>query len=397
MSISRRKFLSISSALAAGASLASSAIASCRPPARAITRALSQKKLDEIVERTVSDAKSPAIAVSVWKDGKPVYFNNRGLANLETKTAVANSSVFRIGSLTKQFAAALVLKLAFQGKLSLDDSAHKYLPVLKKHKSFSILELLHHTAGVHDGDYGFINPSAAQKSQFELAYSVANQPNFFDFPPGTAWLYSNANYILMGAIIERVTGKTLAQAADALLFSPIGLNLTAFDDPSTVVVGRVSGYTPTQDSKILFQNADYIDVIQTGAAGAMRSTASDLCKWHYALFNSRVVPAEFVKIMMTPGKLRDGRLSSSNRFSPDDKAMGDVQYGLGLFLDNSTNDGTLIALHNGAINGFASYLATHVQSNLTVACLCNIDMRPELPFRDIRRAVFEDLLQVKKD
>jgi D-alanyl-D-alanine carboxypeptidase len=100
--------------------------------------------------------------------------------------------------------------------------------------------------------------------------------------------------------------------------------------------------------------------------------------------------------MTIPGKLRDGRLSSANRFSANDSAMGNTQYGFGLFLDNSTNDKTLIVQHNGGINGFASYLATHVPSNLTVACLCNVDMHPDLPFREIRRTVFQELLQSGK-
>jgi hypothetical protein len=100
--------------------------------------------------------------------------------------------------------------------------------------------------------------------------------------------------------------------------------------------------------------------------------------------------------MTLPGRLRNGKLSSTHRFSEKDQPMGNTQYGLGLMLDEATLDGSLIANHHGGINGFASYLASHPSSDLAYACLCNADTHPGLPFRDIRRGVFADLLQASK-
>ena len=348
------------------------------------------EQLDALIDAAVAQGNTPGIAFSLWRDGEEIHTRTAGLANLETATPVIGASVFRIGSLTKQFAAAIVLKLVAAGQISLADPARKFLPFLGKHEPFSVLELLNHTAGVHDGDDEIGKPQTL--TQVELAERIAAQSQFFDFSPGTAWLYSNANYLLVGAIIEQVTGKPLAEVAGSLLFAPLSLRDTAFDAGSDVVAARASGYTPTGSSERPFQNAEYLDVTQAGAAGAMRSTASDLCRWHHALFHSRVLPAEFAAQMTMPGRLRNGELAGTHRFSENDKAMGDTQYGLGFMLDKATRDKSLIVSHHGGINGFAAYLATHVPSGLSYACLCNADTHPGLPFRDIRRKVFADIL-----
>ena len=392
MTISRRDFLILGTVLA-GSAFTTSATSGVPAIVPELERA-DLGRLGTIVEQAVSSFNTPGISSAVWKNGKQIYSHYAGLANVETRTRVTDMSAFRIGSLTKQFAGALILKLVAAGKLSLTDPAHKYLPFLAKYEPFTILELLNHTAGVRDGDYD--TTSLQTHSQFEQAQRIAQQAPFFDFRPGTAWLYSNANYILIGAVIEKATEKSLADAASMLLFQPLGLHHTAFDTPSDIVLGRVSGYTPTGKPDSPFQNAEYLDVSLAGAAGAMRSTATDLCRWHHALFRGDVLPMSLVKTMTLPGRLKNGQLSSTNRFSETDKPMGNTQYGLGLMLDTATLDGSLIVNHHGGINGFASYLASHPSSNLTYACLCNVDTHPGLPFRGIRRLVFADLLKIKK-
>jgi D-alanyl-D-alanine carboxypeptidase len=386
MIISRRDFL-ISGAIVASGPLAAPAIAGAAQPSGSALDPSIAERLGELVDGAVAARSTPGIALSVWSHGNEVYFRNAGMANLESESAVAGTSVFRIGSLTKQFAAALVLKFVSSGALSLSDPAGKYLPFLARHEPFTVLELLNHTAGVRDGDYDTANFET--HSQIEVAQRIARQTPFFDFRPGTAWLYSNANYMLIGAIIERVTGKDLAATAKELLFDPLGLGHTAFDASRDVVVGRVSGYTLTRTPERPFQNAEYLDVALAGAAGAMRSTASDLCRWQYVLFNGLALPSPLAAKMIVPGRLRNGKLAGTNRFSADDKPMGDTQYGLGLMLDSSsTVDKTLIVSHHGGINGFASFAASHLASGLGFACLCNVDTHPALPFRDIRRSVF---------
>jgi D-alanyl-D-alanine carboxypeptidase len=393
MTISRRDLLA-SSVILASSSFAGSAFARAVAALGDADASVNLTPLRALVVDAVANQQTPGIALSVWKGGKEIGLWTAGFANLETGARVTAQSVFRVGSLTKQFAGALVLKLVADGKLALEDPAQKHLPFLAKHESFTVLELLNQTAGVRDGEYDTNGLQA--HSQVEQAKRIAQLDPFFDFRPGTAWLYSNANYILIGAIIEQVTGKPLDEIARELLIKPMGLAHTAFDAPAEIVAGRASGYTPTGDPDRPFQNPEFLDVALTGAAGAMRSTASDLCRFHHALFHGDVLPAELVAKMIAPGRLRDGTLSGTNRFSESDRVMGDVQYGLGLMLDTATKDKSLIVAHHGGINGFAAYLASHVDSGLTYACLCNVDTHPGVPFRDVRRAVFANVLPTGK-
>jgi CubicO group peptidase (beta-lactamase class C family) len=253
-----------------------------------------------------------------------------------------------------------------------------------------LLELIHHTAGIHEMHEDGISQSPT--TQLELAKNIADQKTLFDFRPGTAWLYSNANYILLGAVVESVTKQSLAKAARQLVFEPLGLTHTEFDSHSEVVTHRASGYTGTESSQIPFTNAEFIPIEQTGGAGAIRTNADDLCRWHHSVLYGTFLSAEARRALIEPAKLKDGRSITKGRFDPNDNNMGETSYGYGLMLDRSTKNHGVIAMHNGFVSGFSSYLATHVPSRLTVACMCNADPSQNLPFRLLRKAVFASYL-----
>ncbi len=376
----RRQFLG-STILLATAARATSGLAS---PS-------SSSALMTIAQQVVQSKSSPAIQIAVMKAGVLTESIALGSANLESLTAASPRSVFRIGSLTKQITGALLLKLQTEKKLSLTDPAAKYLPFLSRHAACTIKELAQHTAGIHeDQDPPLLS---GEITQYRLAQALAEQKQFFDFPPGSAWLYSNANYILLGAIIESVTKQTLGQAVEKYLTGKLALAATGYDDLGQVLIGRAAGYSQTASEKEPFRNAAWIDVAQSGAAGAMRSTAAELVTLAQALLFGTLLTSTERAEFLEPSRLRNGKPASSNRFSEQDRAMGDAQYGLGIHLDHtSTRDKSLIAHHTGFIAGFSAYLATHMGSQTTVACLCNVDVNPKLPFRDIRRAVFRSVL-----
>ncbi|MES2127053.1 MAG: serine hydrolase domain-containing protein [Pseudomonadota bacterium] len=376
MLLQRREFLKMSTGVLAGLSV--STIAAATPAPRST--------LAQIVHNAVASGATPGIQVCVVKDGQALSNMSAGHMNLETQSLVDAKTIFRIGSITKQFIGAMVLKLDSEGALALDNPAAKYLPVLARHASFTIRELLHHTAGVHDDQES--PPVPGPVTQLQLAEAIAKQKQFFDFSPGTAWLYSNANYILLGAIVEAVTGATLADVAAKHISRPLQLVRTNFDIADAIVIGRASGYSLQDETRKTFKNAAWVDVVQTGGAGAMRSNSADLARWHQALLFGDFLSGKQREIYLAPARLRDGRLSSENRFSERDRPMGATQYGFGVHLDRSSTDHGLIVHHNGFIDGFSTYLATHMPSKTTVACLCNIDQHPALPFRDIRRHVF---------
>jgi D-alanyl-D-alanine carboxypeptidase len=383
MSTSRREFLKTSVALASASAL----------PMRALAKS-GQSDVLKIAKEAVQSKSCPAIQLAVIQSGQLIENIALGYSDLEARSLASATTIFRIGSLTKQITGALLLKLSSEGEVALDDPASKYLPFLDKHAKFSLRELLHHTAGVHDDQEA--SPIVGEVTQWKLAQAISEQDTFFDFQPGTAWLYSNANYILLGAVIEASTGLTLDQAIEKYITKSLHISHTSYDDPAQVVVGRADGYVLAESGNNAFLNAPCIDVTQAGAAGAMRSTATELAKLHQGLlFGDLLTPTERVEFL-SPAKLKDGRLSSANRFSEHDRGMGDTQYGFGVYLNRSTRDKSLIVQHNGFIDGFSSYLATHVPTALTVACVCNIGVNPELPFRKISHSVFKNQLASPK-
>lgn len=349
-----------------------------------------QSVLSKIADQSIRDFVTPGIQISVWANEMPVTEVMRGFGNLETATAVTSSTIFRAGSLTKQFTAALIAKLQDQGRLSINDPLEKYLGFFSGNKTPTLLELIHQTAGIHEQPEEC--SSQSPKTQLELAKIIADQKHLFDFQPGTAWLYSNANYILLGAVIESVTKQSLAEAARQLIFEPLQLTQTDFDNHSEVVLNRASGYTGTDLSKTPFANADFIPIEQTGGAGAIRTTADDLCRWHQSLFYGTFLTDQSRKALVEPARLADGRPITKGRFDPNDDNMGETSYGYGLMLDRSTKDHAVIAMHNGFVSGFSAYLATHVPTKSTVACMCNADPSQALPFSLLRKAVFSSYL-----
>lgn len=362
-------------------------------PAQSLTASLDgslEFALSSIADQSIKQMVTPGVQISVWENGIPVAEAVRGLSSLETATAVTSSTIFRAGSITKQFTAALIAKLQDQGRLSTSDRLEKHLAFFKGKEAPTLLELIHQTAGVHEAHEDLFSQSPV--SQIELAKEIADQNPLFDFRPGTAWLYSNANYILLGAVVESVTKQSLAAAAHQLIFEPLGLRHTEFDNHSEVVKNRASGYTVTGRSEAPFVNADFIPVEQTGGSGAIRTTANDLCRWHHALLYGSFLSAGARKAIIAPAKLRDGRSITKGRFDPSDNNMGETSYGYGLMLDHSTKHHGVIAMHNGFVSGFSAYLATHVPTKLTVACMCNADPSENLPFRQLRRAVFSSHL-----
>jgi CubicO group peptidase (beta-lactamase class C family) len=385
MPLSRRGFLGGSAALAAAFAVRPMlALGSTTPPFRLAS------DFDQASENAIRAGACPGIALQISQHGQPLYVRSYGVANLETRTPVDSSSIFRIGSLTKQFTAAMIVKLAAQGRLSLDDPTAKYLPFFAKAPAFTLRELLNHTAGLHDDDSAPNPPSTS--TQVDLAEAISRQEKLFDFPPGTAWFYSNPNYIVLGAVVEQVIGRPLADAAAEMIFRPLELDATAFDTAAAVIPDRADGYTPMAGKSGAFAHAHFIDIAQAGGAGAMRSNTHDLCRWHHALFNNRLFDARHVHMMLAPGRLRDGRLSGSHRFSPDDdRSYGDVQYGMGLLLPPPDHGHRSVA-HYGFIDGFAACLETWLDAGLTIAMLCNADMGPAMPFHDLRRLVREKLL-----
>ncbi len=337
-------------ALLAG-SLATSARA---PDARAQdTRALVQY-VDSVANAAVAEHRTAGVSVAVVKNGRTVLAKGYGFADLENDVPATPETVYRIGSVTKQFTSAAIMKLMEQGKLSLDDTLQKFLPNFPTQGNHvTVRHLLTHTSGIKS--YTSLGPKWARVMRLDLPPDsmvalFANEP--FDFKPGDKWLYDNSGYFLLGMIIEKLSGKTYGQYLKDELFTPLGLKSTIYCDQAPLIKHRAQGYAPQPGGG--FINAEPLSMTQPYAAGSLCSTVNDLAAWTLALSSGKVVSPASYKLMTTPGTLNDGK---------------PLTYGFGLGI--GTLGGHRQVSHNGGINGFISELHHYPDDSLVTVVLTN--------------------------
>jgi CubicO group peptidase (beta-lactamase class C family) len=300
----------------------------------------------------VYKAGSPGAAVIVMKDGKSLLRKGYGLADLELGVPIGPDMVFRLGSMTKQFTAVATLMLVQEGKIALDDDIRKFLPDYPTHgEKITVENLLSHTSGIKN--YTEI-PSwlALWRKDFavqELIDLFKNEP--MQFKPGTKWEYSNSGYILLGAIIEKASGKSYADFIRQRIFEPLGMKHSYYGDYDTIIPGRVPGYEVHGDG---FVNTAYLSMTQPYAAGSLLSSVDDLALWNEALYTDKLVPQALLKKAWTPFTLADGRSTG---------------YGYGWVSWDYA--GHRVVEHGGNINGFASDAVRLSDDHVYVAVLSN--------------------------
>ena len=334
-------------------------------------------KIDAAVRSDVASGRVAGAAVAVLRDGQLVFAKGYGSANLELAAPANSKTVFRIGSLTKQFTAAGMLLLAEQGKLSIDDKLSLYLPNFPRANEVTLRDLLNHTSGIHNFTEAPVidRISTSGATVEELVADIADQSPLYDFEPGTGWWYSNSNYALLGAVIEKVTGKSWAAFMKDEIFDKLGMADTSADDAHDVVPGRASGYVLSQGAAGKFRNADFTDMSVPYAAGALRSTAIDLARWNAALFGGKLLKPTSLKEMMAPGLLRNGVENQIAIAWPGGKASlppaGFVPGFYAFGLDHHSEDGRRVIGHDGSIAGFDSVMQSYIDEGVTIIVLTN--------------------------
>jgi D-alanyl-D-alanine carboxypeptidase len=334
-------------------------------------------KIDAAVRGDVASGRVAGAAVAVLRDGRLVFAKGYGSANLELAAPANSKTVFRIGSLTKQFTAAGMLLLAEQGKLSIDDKLSLYLPNFPRANEVTLRDLLNHTSGIHNFTEAPVidRISTSGATVEELVADIADQSPLYDFEPGTGWWYSNSNYALLGAVIEKVTGKSWAAFMKDEIFDKLGMADTSADDAHDVVPGRASGYVLSQGAAGKFRNADFTDMSVPYAAGALRSTAIDLARWNAALFGGKLLKPTSLKEMMAPGLLRNGVENQIAIAWPGGKASlppaGFVPGFYAFGLDHHSEDGRRVIGHDGSIAGFDSVMQSYIDEGVTIIVLTN--------------------------
>ncbi|MEZ4869518.1 MAG: serine hydrolase [Caldilineaceae bacterium] len=302
----------------------------------------------------VFPADGPGAAVLVLRDGEVILRKGYGLANVELGVPIAPEMVFRLGSVAKQFTAMAILMLVEEGKLALDDDITTYLPDYPTQgQTITVEHLLTHTGGVKDLEF-LPARLAVERSDLAVEELIAlfkDEP--LDFAPGTAWSYSNSGYILLGAIIEQVSGMSYADFIQQRIFTPLGMTHSYYDDPTLVIPGRVAGYTRTSDG---YANAAYMSMTQPYAAGALASSVDDLAKWDAALYTSKLIKQSTLRRMFKSVVLTNGQTPGYG-----------YGWGVGTYAGHPIQD------HNGGINGFYTEVMRLSADKVYIAILSNLE------------------------
>lgn len=310
-------------------------------------------KVDAAVAARLTKPDAVGFSVGVAQHGKVLLAKGYGLAEVEFAAPANETTAFRIGSVTKQFTAALILRLVEQKKLSLDDGLEKFVPDFPlQGKNVTVRMLLNHSSGIPsytDVGEAWQKATPLELSHKELLAFVADKP--FDFEPGTSWNYNNTGYYLLGMVLEKVHGKSYAQIVLDEIATPLQLGRTRYDDNRDIIVNRAQGYSMEKGVR---KNDAPLGMSQPGAAGALLSTGEDLVKWSMALAGGKVVSAESYTQMTTPLVLSNGR---------------DTGYGFGLMIGDLL--GKRAISHGGGINGFNSMLLHLPDVDLHVAVISN--------------------------
>lgn len=313
--------------------------------------------------------------VLVAEKGKVIFKKGYGLANMEWSIPNSADTKFRIGSVTKQFTATLILQLKDEGKINLQAKITDYLPWYRKDTGgkITIENLLKHTSGIP-------NYTANADVMTEIAnhnYSKREIAEKFlsgdlEFKPGTKFKYNNSAYFLLGVIVEEITKKPYAENLKERIFAPLKMNNSGIDSPFALLSNRANGYEYGFEG---YRNADFINMeSDIFAAGAIYSTVEDLNLWQNAIYGDKFLSKESKNLMFTP-------------------TLGN--YGTGLFIgkfkpSGMSNEITSIG-HHGGINGFSALLIRFAEAEITVILLDNTRSEKRANLENISLGIFKIL------
>lgn len=309
---------------------------------------------EKLVDNIFKDYKAGSttgVSVLVSKNGEIVYEKGFGSADIGNNVPVTPDTKFRIGSITKQFTASAILKLREEGKLSLDDKLSKYIPDFPRGDEVTIRHLLTHTSGIHSYTNRTDNMALAALpvSIASLVDTIKSSP--YDFSPGEQYMYNNSGFVLLGYIVEKISGKNLADFLDETFFKPLGMSSTGIYKTSQVLENEAYGYG-YNDGKI--EKAAYMDMSWAAGAGAIYSTTKDLYKWNEAIFNGKVLKEESLKEAFSKTVLNNGKT---------------VDYGFGWGLGELR--GMKLISHGGAVFGFLADLERQPDTKVNIIVLSN--------------------------
>jgi len=290
-------------------------------------------------------------SVLVARDGKLLINKGYGYLNVADRVPNTEESIFQLGSITKQFTAAVILKLQEEKKLDVTDKISKYFPAFPKGDSITIQQLLTHTSGIsnYTNDPSFMaNEITRHKSMEEMMALFKDKP--LDFSPGTGWNYSNSGYSMLGYIIEKASGMSYTAAVRKYIFTPLHMTHSGFDFAGLQDANKTTGYFKVDKTNAV--PAPIVDSTVSFSAGAIYSTTGDLYLWHQALEQNKILSKAQQERAYTPVKNNYG-------------------YGWGI---DSINGKRRVG-HGGGIHGFVTNESRVPEDDIDIVLLSNASDR----------------------
>lgn len=338
------------------------AVAQARPASSRV-RAV----VDSLARAYVDARHSPGLSIEVIRGRDTLVRAGYGFADLEQQVAASPSTLYEIGSITKQFTAAAVMRLVEAGRIRLDDSIATYIGDLPSPwRRVSVRQLLNHTSGIPS--YTDIGERWLRRWREDMptdSLVALTARDSMWFAPGTNWRYDNSGYVLLGVLLDHVTGEAFPTFVERKLVRPLGLVDTYYCDLNRVLPARAHGYDRDSTG---WHHASYLSMTQPYSAGALCSTVDDVARWNVLLAGGKVVSPSSYRLMTTP----QGAAQSHS-------------YGFGLVAD--TLGGRRMIGHNGGIPGFSSANGFFPDDTLSVTVLTNTSSwGPDSLFRNVARA-----------
>jgi CubicO group peptidase (beta-lactamase class C family) len=307
--------------------------------------------INRLVEAELARQKIPGLSLAVLRGDSVVLSRGYGFANMELRVPASDSTVYQSGSMGKQFTAALVEMLVEQGRLRLDDSIVRWFPEgANVWRGVTVRRLLTHTAGIAeytDSTFDY----RKDYTEDELVKFAASRP--LDFQPGERWSYSNTGYLLLGALIRRVSGQFYGDLLRDSVFRPLGMSASRVISEADIVPNRAAGYRLENGE---LKNQEWVaPLLNTTADGALYFTVRDLTRWAVALNHRRVVGASQLDTAWTAVRLSDGAT---------------YPYGFGWYVLPQLGQRRIS--HTGSWQGFKTVIARYPESRVTVIVLANL-------------------------
>jgi len=346
------------------------ALAAARP---AGAQTVAVAKIDEFVRAEMARQKIPGIAVAVVKNAAVVKIDGYGLANVEHKVAVTPATIFQSGSLGKQFTATAVMLQVEDGKLALTDSVTKYFPdAPPTWRAITVENLLTHTSGIPDYTDGTIDyrKDYTEDELAKFAYGLK-----LEFPAGSRWNYSNTGYVLLGAIVRKVSGSFYGDVLAARVFKPIGMTTARVIDEAAIVPNRAAGYRLEKGE---LKNQDWVAPrLNTTADGSLYFSARDLVAWDTAVRTRAILKPDSWDRILKPVRLTSGRT---------------YPYGFGWSIDERGEQP--MHSHGGSWQGFKTQFSRFIGDELSVIVLANLAQADPERFADGIAAIVNERLAV---